>query len=458
MNPAREYSVRPPTNFPEVGGGSGAKVGEGRRDERSRPVFPVEAGIDEGPLDELCAPCEEEEQAEMPMCLPSVYQPTRSEYMDHCVTHYPFRAWCKHCLEGRGREFGHGSHRGDKDERSTPVVSFDYAFISDVGEITTETEFDAAGDGAAKVLVVRDGKSKTVFAHVVPMKGIDEKGFAVSSLVEDVKWLGYNKIALKSDNEPAIVKLLAEALRELRIQGLEQCLEEHPPEYDPQANGSAEVGVKLVKGHFRTVKSCLESKIGFKIPVQHPLVAWLVRHAACLVTWCSKGHDGRTAYQRVKTRDFRTRLMAFGDFCRFKNRSHEPVASVSGGSRFHSGIFVGIDQRTGQYMIFSDDGIKLARTVVRVPELEKWDKSALAGVRSTPHDLHAPRETEVVFKQKAEIDKQTPDAKLNIARQIYLRAGDFDQFGKTRGCPKRDYFLKYGNWEQGHIRQYAVPG
>ena len=136
--------------------------------------------------------------------------------------------------------------------------------------------------------------------------------------------------------------------------------------------------MKLVKGHFRTVKSCLESKIGFKIPVQHPLVAWLVRHAAFLVTWCSRGHDGRTAYQRVKAHDFRTRLMAFGEFCRFKNRNHEPVASTSGGSRFHSGIFLGIDQRTGQYMIFSDDGIKLARTVVRVPEKEKWDKSALA--------------------------------------------------------------------------------
>ena len=56
-------------------------------------------------VDEMIAV--EEEQAEMPLVLPSVYQPTRSEYLDHCVTHYPFRAWCKHCLEGRGREFGH---------------------------------------------------------------------------------------------------------------------------------------------------------------------------------------------------------------------------------------------------------------------------------------------------------------------------------------------------------------
>ena len=277
-------------------------------------MFPVgaSANVDGDGDNQLELEAQEEEQAEMPLCLPSVYQPTRSEYLDHCTTHYPFRAWCKHCLEGRGREFGHCHQRGTKDDRSTPVVSFDYAFVSDVGEVTTDAEFEAAGDQAAKLLIVRDGKSKAVFAHVVPQNGIDEKGFAVGSLVEDCKWLGYNKIVFKSDNEPAIVKLLTEALRELRIQGLEQRLEEHSPEYDPQSNGSAEVGVKLFKGHLRTLRSCLEAKIGFKIPVRHPLIDWLVRHAACLITWCAKGHDGRTAYQRVKARYFRTRLMAFG--------------------------------------------------------------------------------------------------------------------------------------------------
>ena len=55
---------------------------------------------------------------------------------------------------------------------------------------------------------------------------------------------GYTRVTLKSDNEPAIVKLLTEALRELRISGLEQVLEEHPPEYDPQSNGTAEKAVQ----------------------------------------------------------------------------------------------------------------------------------------------------------------------------------------------------------------------
>ena len=83
----------------------------------ARAVFPVgENGEGNEELlgeDLLCSPCEgEEEQAETPLCLPQVYQPTHSEYLDHCVTHYPYRAWCKHCVEGRGREFGHEAARG----------------------------------------------------------------------------------------------------------------------------------------------------------------------------------------------------------------------------------------------------------------------------------------------------------------------------------------------------------
>ena len=69
--------------------------------------------------------------------------------------------------------------------------------------------FESAGQGAVKVLVVRDDQSKSVFGHVVLSKGIDEKGFSVKCLVEDVKCLGCAKVILKSDNEPAIVKFLA---------------------------------------------------------------------------------------------------------------------------------------------------------------------------------------------------------------------------------------------------------
>ena len=92
------------------------------------------------------------------------------------------------------------------------MVSFDYAFVSDHGKITIREGFEAAGEGAAKIAVVRDSKSKSLFAHVVPTNGVDEKGFAVDALMDDVQWMAYTKVTLKSVDEPAVVKLRSEAL------------------------------------------------------------------------------------------------------------------------------------------------------------------------------------------------------------------------------------------------------
>ena len=75
------------------------------------------------------------------------------------------------------------------------------------------------------------------------MKGVDETGFAVDAITSDVVWMGYTKVMLKTDTEPAIVKLLKKSLGELGVEGLDQVMSKNAPEYDPQANGSAEVGV-----------------------------------------------------------------------------------------------------------------------------------------------------------------------------------------------------------------------
>jgi hypothetical protein len=68
-----------------------------------------------------------------------------------------------------------------REGRSVPTVSFDYCFIGDKGELASQEDADAE-PGSIKVLVIRDNKSKAVFAHVVPVKGVDEGGFAVSRL------------------------------------------------------------------------------------------------------------------------------------------------------------------------------------------------------------------------------------------------------------------------------------
>ena len=60
-------------------------------------------------------------------------------------------------------------------------MSFDYCLIGDKGDIVTQIEADEE-PGSIKVLVVRDNRSKTVFAHTVPVKGADEGGVAVKAI------------------------------------------------------------------------------------------------------------------------------------------------------------------------------------------------------------------------------------------------------------------------------------
>ena len=53
-------------------------------------------------------------------------------------------------------------------------------------------------------------------------KGVDEEGYAVARVVEDVKWLGYTRLVLKTDGEKAIVKLLKESLKRIKTDVADQ--------------------------------------------------------------------------------------------------------------------------------------------------------------------------------------------------------------------------------------------
>ena len=85
-------------------------------------------------------------------------------------------------------------------------------------------------------------------------------------MVEDLKWLGYTKFTLKSDNEPAIVKLLSGSPRELRINGVSRVFDEHPPEYGPQANPAAEVDVKLLKNTYGHLGAISRMRLVIEFP------------------------------------------------------------------------------------------------------------------------------------------------------------------------------------------------
>ena len=100
------------------------------------------------------------------------------------------------------------------------------------------------GEEFVKILVMHDNLSKSLFAHAVPQKGVDEKRYVDDQFVIDILWLGYARVIIKSDNEPAIVKVVEETLQSLKVNGLDQAAQEGSVPYDPQTNGSTEGAVR----------------------------------------------------------------------------------------------------------------------------------------------------------------------------------------------------------------------
>ena len=77
--PVRATSVRPPDPDRECGGRDAMRVGVGRCGvEKFRAVHPVEEDAEEAELEATA-----EEEVTCLSCLPTPYQPTRSEYIGH---------------------------------------------------------------------------------------------------------------------------------------------------------------------------------------------------------------------------------------------------------------------------------------------------------------------------------------------------------------------------------------
>ena len=104
--------------------------------------------------------------------------------------------------------------------------------------------------------------------------------FAAERIVEDIVYLCHTRVILRSDNETALVALFGDALKGLRIQQLDSAAAERSVLYDPQTAGAAVVSVRNLKCQVRAMHLTVDRFMEKDVPVTHPLLAWLVEHAA----------------------------------------------------------------------------------------------------------------------------------------------------------------------------------
>ena len=116
----------------------------------------------------------------------------------------------------------------------------------------SETKVEQRGD--SPVLVMHDGVTKSIFAHLIPAKGVDfpscEK--VLKMIVKDLDTLGYHRVVFRCDNEPSILSLV----RGVKLAWTADVVQETSAEGDPQSNGAAESSVNVIKGHVVACAVC----------------------------------------------------------------------------------------------------------------------------------------------------------------------------------------------------------
>ena len=184
-------------------------------------------------------------------------------------------------VRGVGPQHRREKKTEEQKEQEVPEIAFDYGYMTQEGADTFP------------ILVLRDSRCGYTCSSCVQAKGVNT--YSVALMVGMIRDLGFRRILLKCDNEPATLALRAAVKDQLRDV---EILDVGPPEGDHAANTRAETAVRETKRQCRSLRLAAERKLGVKLRDDHPALAWAPRFAGHVLSTVKLGDDGRTAELR----------------------------------------------------------------------------------------------------------------------------------------------------------------
>ena len=395
--------------------------------------------VEEEDFEEIECEEKESEEARAPEVLRDPGAPTPKEIEEHNVTHMPFRSWCPHCVAGKAQERPHRKQERQS-EKQIPEIVFDYGFLG--GKDDEQT---------LAVQVARDRRTQMLFAHVVPRKGmVHEHG--ANAMVKDIEKLGYKEVILKCDGEPAMQSVQEEVKR----RRVDPTILENSIPGDSRSNGAAERAVKALGEHVRVLRAGLQGRLGLVMKSSHPVMTWLVQHAADCISKYQVNEDGKTAYERLKGKRFNRVAVEFGEKIHYK-RSGKGHKEHKIEGKWNEGYFLGFHWRTSEAIVGTKEGAIRAGTIRRVGGHRRWDAEGLEAVRGVPWKWD-PDAEDVPDKllvrmltddEKKQLERPEPETGPKTVYRMRLKRDDFIEKGFTDGCLGCKAILE-GRGARGH--------
>jgi hypothetical protein len=296
--------------------------------------------------------------------------PKQEEIEEHEKTHLPYRSWCRHCVRGRGKE---ALHKKMKEKPDINEVHFDFFFMGKEGE----------PGRTIPIAAVKERITGMMMAAVVPRKsGGVYIAKRVMAFLQEVG-CEFGDVTVKSDQEEAIKSVVKDVGRLRAAAGGGRFVEEMSPVGASASNGVIERGIQSIEGQVRVLLGALESRWKVKMPVDHPILCYMIEYAAYLLNRFEVGRDGRTSYERCKGKKAKTLGIEFGESVHWKRK---PVGGALGklSVMWEDGVYLGMKGKTGEVIIGNKNGIWKARTVQRKPAGERWAAGGADEVRHAP--------------------------------------------------------------------------
>ena len=155
-------------------------------------------------------------------------------------------------------------------------------------------------------------------ACVTDAKGADR--YAVARMAEFIRESGLTKFVYKSDQESSVKTVMTNAIKEVISEAAKKTgstgefapVPENSAVGASASNGRAERAVQAVEDLVRTLKAALESRLDWKIPSSHPVVRWIVEHAADVMNKYAVNKSGMSPYEELHGRKAHERRVEFG--------------------------------------------------------------------------------------------------------------------------------------------------
>ena len=349
--------------------------------------------------------------------------PSAREWREHQLTHLPFRSWCPHCVAARAVADAHLRERGQELLGQGGEFHFDYCFPR-----------NKDSSEKATVIVGAERSSKGICAHVVPAKGSQAEWVQVQ-IAKDIRKFGFfGRVVLKSDGENPAHDLLREVAKR---RGDAQTIVEKSKPYDSKSNGRAERAVRSIEEQARVLKLAFEANAKCDLSVSSPAFAWLIEHAADLLTKCSVGPDGMTPYERLRGKRYLGEMYEFGACVHIKIRG-KPIGGVME-ARWLPGVWLGKRWTTDEHIVALPGGtVARAREVRPMPDDQAFDSEIVKGIVGLPSDpsgsgepVRAPRDV-----PRVPVPREAAPVREATVRRVIIKRAYLERFGYTDGCRK----------------------